>query len=353
MERRKRFLINFAYIICILAIIYGVGKYLLPVVVPFIVGFLIAFFVRKISVGLFKNKRKEIQLIILVIFDILIVTTLLILSIVVINQITSINYAGIFTNYIEPAINTVYRKIIDLNEELPTEIAEVLTQAISAIASSLTDILSKVSTYIVNFIKNLISAVPSAIVTAIAVIVSSIYFVLDYEKINKITYKLLPKQVSALIDDLIKFMKDNIFKVLKAYVVIIFITWSELLIGFLIIGIGNPVSLSFLIAIMDILPIVGVGTALIPWFIIEFIFGRYTRGLGLLILYIVITVIRNIIEPKLVGVNLGLPPLLTLVGMIVGLRLFGLGGMIGFPLLFAFLLYLEAEGKIEIFPKNE
>ena len=353
MERRKKFLIDFSYLICILAIVYVIGKYLLPVIVPFIIGFVIAFFARKISIGVFKNTRKEVQIVILVILDILIVLAIFFISIFAFNQITKINYAGIYSNYIEPAINTIYTNISELNKELPYEIEEVVAKALSAVFDSLTSMLSKLSTILVNFIKNLISGVPTAIVTTIAIVLSSIYFVFDYEKIIYYFYKMLPKKTTDLIDDLITFVRDNIFKVIKAYIVIIFITFTELLIGFLILRINNCFALAMAIAIMDILPIVGVGTALIPWFIIEFIFGNYITGLGLLILYIVITVIRNIIEPRMVGVNLGLPPLLTLIGMIVGLRLFGLVGMIGFPLLFAFLIYLDSLGKITVFPKNE
>ena len=134
---------------------------------------------------------------------------------------------------------------------------------------------------------------------------------------------------------------DNIFKILKAYGTIIIITFTELLIGFWILRINNSALLALMIAIMDILPIVGVGTALIPWFLIEIIMGQYWLGLGLLVIYVIITIVRNIIEPRLVGTNLGLPPLVTLIGMIVGLGLAGLVGMIGLPLLFAFIIYLK------------
>ncbi|MDO4378744.1 MAG: sporulation integral membrane protein YtvI [Erysipelotrichia bacterium] len=347
MEKRKEFIINFVYIICILVIIYAIGKYLLPVVVPFIIGFFIAYFIRKISIVISKKEDKKIQMVLLILFYLLVISTISILSVLFVNQIKNINYGGIYTDYIEPAINIVYNKAIEINNSLPKNISIVISDALSSFVTNLKNLLSTVSVQVVKFIKDVISSVPSVLVTTIAMIVSSIYFVLDYEKLVANAYKLLPKKATGLIDNLIVFIKENIFKVLKAYISIIFITFTELLIGFLIIRIDNAMVLAFLIAIMDILPIVGVGTALIPWFILEFIFGNYMRAIGLVIVYIAITIIRNIIEPKLVGTNLGLPPLLTLVGMIVGLRLFGLVGMIGLPLTFAFLIYLNKKEEKE------
>lgn len=347
MEKRREFIINFIYTICILAIIYVIGKYLLPVVVPFIIGFFIAYFIRKICIAVFKKSNKNIQIIVLVIFYLFIISAISILSILFVNQIKNINYSGLYSDYLEPAINIVYNKIIEINSSLPKNIATVVSEAINSVFDNLKSLLSTTSLQLINFIKDFLSSVPSVLVTTIAMIVSSIYFVIDYEKLVASAYKILPEKATNLIDNLIVFIKENIFKVLKAYISIIFITFTELFIGFLIIRIDNSFILAILIAIMDILPIVGVGTALIPWLILEFIFGNFLRAIGLLILYIVITIIRNIIEPKLVGTNLGLPPLLTLVGMIVGLRLFGLVGMIGLPLSFAFIIYLNNKRNAE------
>ena len=116
------------------------------------------------------------------------------------------------------------------------------------------------------------------------------------------------------------------------------ITFIELAIGLTVFKINNSVMLSLLISVLDIFPVLGVGTVLIPWGIICLFTGKVLLGIELLILYIIITVIRNIIEPKFVGNDLGLHPLATLVAMIVGLRLFGIVGMLGIPLITAFFV---------------
>ena len=118
-------------------------------------------------------------------------------------------------------------------------------------------------------------------------------------------------------------------KYLRAYVLLLFLTFCQLFVGFLILDVKYPLLIALLVALVDILPILGVGSVLIPWGIIELVITKniYT-GLGLFIIYIVVTVIRQITEPKVVAGSLGLHPLLTLVSMYAGLRLFGIFGMI-------------------------
>lgn len=99
------------------------------------------------------------------------------------------------------------------------------------------------------------------------------------------------------------------------------ITFSELLVGLLVIGIENPLLIALTIAVVDVLPVLGAGTVLIPWGIVNIIFGNTKLGLSLLLLYVIILFVRQLIEPKIVGQQIGVHPLLTLFGMYVGLQI--------------------------------
>ena len=215
MEKKKEFIINFVYYSCLLVILYLIIKYLLPLVVPFIIGFIIAFIVRKISIAIFGKPGQKRQIVVLCLFYSILLLILSVGSVIIVNQIKNINYAGIYSNYIEPAINIVYNNVVDLNEIFPANVANVLTQALSSIFDSLKSLLSQISGYVVIFVTNLISSVPSTIITTIVVIVSSIYFVLDFKKVKEAVYNHLPKKMTMLIDDVIIFSRDNIFKILK------------------------------------------------------------------------------------------------------------------------------------------
>jgi predicted PurR-regulated permease PerM len=122
----------------------------------------------------------------------------------------------------------------------------------------------------------------------------------------------------------------------------------ELLIAFSILNLigfkfENVIWLSIVIAIIDILPILGVGTVLIPWFIWSFITGETALGIALLIVYLVILVIRQFIEPKLVSDQLGIHPIITLIAMYAGFKLVGFSGLILGPIALAVLRCVYAD----------
>ena len=117
------------------------------------------------------------------------------------------------------------------------------------------------------------------------------------------------------------------FRYLRAYLLILLTTFAELFVGFLILRVRYAFLLSLLIAVVDIFPVLGVGTVLIPWAVVLLIRKNFYLGFGLLILYGVVTVLRQIIEPRLVGKSLGLHPLAALIASYAGWRWFGFLGM--------------------------
>ena len=127
------------------------------------------------------------------------------------------------------------------------------------------------------------------------------------------------------------------------------LTFFELTVGLHILGIKNALVIAFLIAIFDVLPVLGTGGIMLPWILISFLNNQVKTGVGLLILYLVITVIRNIIEPKIVGKQIGLHPLLMLMCMYLGARLFGFLGIFILPILILIVQNLNDTGIIHIY----
>ena len=141
---------------------------------------------------------------------------------------------------------------------------------------------------------------------------------------------------------------------IKSYATIIFVTFCEITIGLNIlklIGVydgGYIVAISICTALLDILPVFGTGTVLIPWAVISFFSGNIGLGIGLLVIYALITVIRQILEPRLVAMNVGLPPIVTLAGMYLGLQIFGVVGLFALPITFVMINVLNEEGIIHL-----
>ena len=128
------------------------------------------------------------------------------------------------------------------------------------------------------------------------------------------------------------------------------ITFAEMFLGLFLlklIGVydGSYITIiSFVTCIIDIIPVLGTGTVLIPWALYNLIFGNFGMGIGLLVIYAVVTVIRQIVEPKLVANQAGLPAIITIMAMFLGVRIFGAFGIILLPFTVIILKLLYDEG---------
>lgn len=203
--------------------------------------------------------------------------------------------------------------------------------------------MSDVTAMIVDFAKKAISSlssisldlamrVPSILTAFIIGCIAAFYMLYDYDKIATAIKKPLSEKTIRFIDLFNNKVLLSLIKMIGSYVLISAICFGELCVGFLILGIKDTLFIALIIALLDVLPIVGSGAVLVPWGIISMIFGNPIRGVGLIILWIVIVIVRQIVEPKIVGTQIGLHPLITIISMYVGLQLMGGLGLLMGPL---------------------
>ena len=121
-----------------------------------------------------------------------------------------------------------------------------------------------------------------------------------------------------------------------------------MLIGLFILKVNNAFPLALIIAFVDLLPIFGTGTVLIPWGIVQIVMGNTFLGVGLLFLYVVSAILRYFLEPKIIGNKVGVEPIVSLFAMFVGLKLFGILGLILLPLTVSVLTVLHNNGLIRL-----
>jgi predicted PurR-regulated permease PerM len=119
--------------------------------------------------------------------------------------------------------------------------------------------------------------------------------------------------------------------------------------GLLLLRVDGAIEVAALIALIDFLPVIGTGGIVIPWMLIELIQGKLPFALGLMALYLIIAVVRNILEPKLIGEQIGLHPLIMLISMYVGVKIFGFVGLVALPVTIVVLKYLYDNDKIHFF----
>ena len=338
MEKKKEFIINVAYIAVIYGIVYFTINYLIGLLLPFIMGFIFAYSAVNISRKIFKDDKKIhrfLTLLLIYLIIILIISLLVGLGVNKIGDFLS-TLPNFYKNTFEPYLENIEQSLYQLNHTLPVDISSYIDKFTDGLFDNLRTILSSVAGVIVNITKSTITNVPSFLVSVMVTIITSFYIVFDYEDLLTWVKANLPQKTLDVLYEIKYFFENVLLKILSAYGSILLITFIELCIGLTIIGISNSPMWAFLIAFLDIFPVLGVGTVLIPWGVSSLITGKVALGIELLILYIIITIIRQIIEPHMVGTNIGLHPLATLISMIIGLRMFGATGMFGFPLTLAF-----------------
>lgn len=220
------------------------------------------------------------------------------------------------------------RRASDVYLKLPQEVTKNAEGLVSNLLSSL---YGPGKTFVFKLL-NTAGSIPQAIIFVIITILSTYFMAADRDKIyNYIKFNIPESWVEKVVS-----VKNDMFAALFGYIraqlILMSITFVELSMGFFIIGVKQNLLLGLLISIIDALPILGTGGVLIPWSIYNFITGDIRMGVSLIILYGVVLVVRQMIEPKVLGQQIGLHPLVTLLAMYVGLKLFSYIGMIIGPI---------------------
>ena len=355
MEKRLGFIINSIYALIIAGIVYLVFKYAIFVVMPFLLGFAVAALINPIVRFLSRRydlKRRPAGILLLLLFyaTIGMLITIGVVRLTVFFGEVSGELPDLYRDRLEPALNKLFGYINSFVDRLyaifggeSQVLSERLGGIFTSIKSSLGDTISDISVKALTRLSSAAAAIPGIIIELLFAVISSFFFTVDYENILSLAKRLLPKRTV----DLLCRLRGRVFKVagkyLRSYALILLITFGELSLGLVLLGVDNAVLIAFCIALFDILPVAGTGGIMIPWAIFSLIGGDWGFAVGLVVIWAVITIVRNIIEPKIVGRQVGLHPLLALIAMFVGTKLFGLVGLFLLPLTLAIVLPLLRE----------
>lgn len=215
-----------------------------------------------------------------------------------------------------------------LFEFLPDEFQETVVRFTENLGSYMGEIVSKAAAPTVEIAGNVAKGIPNALVNTVITILSAYIFIAEQERIMEWLRKILPEFILRYIAYLKKDARGVIGGYFLAQFRIMFVVAVILAVGFLFLDVSYGLVLAVLISILDFLPVFGTGTALFPWAAVKLFTGDYGYAAGLLILYVVTQVARQLIQPKIVGDSMGLPPLMTLFLLYLGFKMKGLAGMI-------------------------
>ncbi len=333
-QSKKNFIINTIFYLIVGALIYVSGKFLLGYLFPFIIGGVVALTVQKPSSFLANkiNAKKGICAAVLAVgIFIVIATAVFYLMYFLFNTFMSASH--LFPNLISrlevtmDKINEIISKSLNkISPSVSVQIEKTASELLDSLRKSLTSLISRLAASIA-------SGLPSFLFSSVVTLVASCYIAKDFDRLIKFVGELMGDKLCIRLNKIKSVLTGSVFKLLKGYLLLMLITFTLLSFGLLILKTKRFWLIALLISLVDLLPVLGTGTVIIPWSIVEILSGDTTKGIGLIILYLIVAIMRNFLEPKVIGAQIGINPLFTLIAMFAGLRLFGIVGLFLFPII--------------------
>lgn len=382
-EKRRSAIINVAYFVMLAAIALLVIRYALGVCLPFVAAFIVAAVLQKPK-NFIVNKtpfKKGVASVICVMGAIVVFVLLMaLIGVRLVGEIKGfVDYIILQFQDLNSVIDNVEAWIMNIVAALPEFLRKTLSESVQSIATQLREAVeggeitvpstlteSLGSAFSFSWISAPISGVistakqiPSFIVATVVGIIASCFMTSEYPEVMRFITAQFPKDRQSDLKRSKDLLTSSLAKMGKAYLLIILITFAELSLGLSVLRLIGVFESSYIViiaaitAVLDILPILGTGTVLIPWSLYSFVSGNIGLGIGLAIIYATVFVIRQVIEPKLVAGQLGLSPIVTIAALYFGLKLFGVIGMFVTPVFIIMLKLLNDEGIIHLWKSSE
>lgn len=365
-QRKKKFIIDVVYIVLIAIIFYYFMKYAFGLFFPFLIALTVAAILQKPVNFICKKTpiKRGIVSVFLVLFSVTVILGLLgaLVMRLGVELKGFVDYLMIQLQDIPSFIKKLESAVSDHLAFLPDKVENAITSFMSEKANAILN--STGSGFDISAFRtpllgvwNTVKHIPSTLIAIVIAIVSCCFMTADFATVRKIILSLFRAETRNKIVRAKKLLVPSLSKMGKAYGLIMFITFSELVLGLFLlklIGIyegGYIFIFALITAVVDIVPILGTGTILIPWALYCLLDGKFSLAIGIFVMYACITVIRQIIEPKLVSNQLGIPPFATIIAMYVGTQIFGVLGIFILPITLVMVKLLNEEGIINIFHK--
>lgn len=313
------------------------SRFLLPLLSPFLLGSLLALaadpMVRFLNQKLHVPRGISAGIGVGMAFCILAVVFLLLCAFFV-RELG--NLAGILPDLAETAqsgVSLLQSWLLSLTAHAPQGIRSLLQENISAVFSDGAALVNKALHFLLGLAGNLLSHIPDSALSLGTAIISGFMISAKLPRIKRWLLRRLPREKLRPIFESVKRMKSALFGWLTAQFKLMTMTMMILMLGFVILRIPYAPLWAAGVALVDALPVLGTGTILIPWSVVCFLQQDGGRAIGLLGTYAVASLTRSVLEPRLLGRHLGLDPLVTLMALYAGYKLWGVGGMILAPML--------------------
>jgi sporulation integral membrane protein YtvI len=327
-------------------------RYALPWLLPFLVAFLIARFLEPLVHWM--TERYGIKrgfasaLFTIIIFAVLITLTVMAIGRAVIELTAFVKDLPQMLKNLTGTLSALDGRIDAFINDAPPEIQDYLQHTLDGFAAKSAELPAKLTSGVLTLLSNVAKFTPKLILFFFTCALSVFFISCGYEKVTSFLVRQIPKNRRSSMRDFKNDLVETFGKWAKAELMLAGITFVEMAAAFLFMRIDFAIILALLVAVVDLLPVLGSGAVLVPWALISLIGGNIQTAIALLIIFIVNTIVRSLLEPRMIGGQIGLPPLATLVAMYVGFCSAGVLGMLLFPIGLIMVKHLNDKGYIRL-----
>lgn len=346
-------LLNLIYVLAILSITSILLLYIAKIAYPFVIAFIIAFLINPIvnffvKILSFPRGIAVFTTLILFIGGIITLFVLFVVEIIAgANYLSQVlpEYLLTLFNYLELFFNTkilpIYQDFLSTLNHLNKEQQQTLSLNISNLLKELTTNLGVFLSTFLSKIPLLFTWIPTAATGIIVSLLGTFFISNDWYQIQKMMKKISPPRIFHGIILVINGLKSALFGFIKAQIILISLTMITIFVGLIILDVEYAITIALIIGLVDIIPYLGTGLVFVPWILFEMFTTNYPAAIGLGVLYLVIIVQRQVLEPKILSSSIGLNPLATLMAVFIGYNILGILGLIIGPILLIILTTLH------------
>ncbi len=336
-------LLRFLFVIGVVLLGFLSIYFLSKVTYPFIIGFFIAFLINPLVNFFEKKTRMPRALAVLVGLVVIFAIFAGLITLLIAEIVSGADYlAKVVPNHLDTLIDYIEHlfaaQIIPLYNQLTSMFNNLDSGQQSTIMENIENVGRTIGSTLGSFIQNffdkipkVVSWFPNAATVVIFSLLGTFFISKDWYKLSSVASRVLPQKARISSKTVFEDLKKALFGFVKAQMTLISITTVIILIGLLILRVDYAITIALITGLVDIIPYLGTGLIFVPWIIYEAVIGEMSLAIGLGVLYIIVLVQRQVMEPKVLSSNIGLDPLATLIALFVGFKLIGFLGLIAGP----------------------
>lgn len=335
-------------ILVLLFLVYGAPP-LLGLLMPFVLALVLTWILNPAIVKVqrrFGGSRKALSLVMLILIFTIAGGILAALVYSIVSEVASLvmNWPSIWADSLQPAIVGLEEFLSGLFTGLPNQVSQGATAALDKLVAWLNEMIPSLLSHAGSAAGSFAFSIPSFAVALVIFVMATYFIASDYPRLRLMVTDRLSPGVRDFFGSVKRTAVAAFGGYVKAQLILSVVIFFILLIGFVVIRQPYSVLLAFLLAVLDFIPIVGAGTVMVPWAVVELVTRNFSSAISLMVIWGVIALFRRAMEPKFVGDQTGLSPVLSLLSVYVGMKLGGVLGMILGPVLTLVVLNLAGMG---------